>query len=177
MYILGFLFGLVNGSTRFVWGILMDKFGFKKINIAISCLEIITCSTIYFCSKIPFLFVFENLLVACCIGGTFTTITPLFNVIFGKELGIEIYGLTGFAIGFATLLGPILAKFMIKKIDDYLLLYLIGGGICVIKFIALICFNEKEPYIFKEENESHKNEPFNNSNIETNKLINDNEED
>ena len=41
---------------------------------------------------------------------------------------------------------------MIKQDEDYLMVYLIGGGICLMKFIALICFKENEPYHFKNKN-------------------------
>ena len=131
----------------------MDIFGFKILMIIISIIELGVSGTIYYCAGNPVLFVIENLLVACCLSGTFTMITPLFNVVFGKELATEIYGLTGFFIGVASFVGPLLAKIMVKDEEDYLMLYLIGGGICLMKFMALICFKENEPYHFKNKNE------------------------
>ena len=177
---IGFLFGLVNGLTRFGWGYLMDKFGFKILNIIITCIEIAVSWTIYFSVKNDALFVIENLLVACCLSGTFTTITPLFNKVFGKKLATEIYGLTGFFIGIASILGPLLIKVIIPKTDieqnessnlkdnpsgcdnykngdNYYILYVIGGGISLIKLIALICFKEDEPYKFKSVKEGDVN--------------------
>ena len=149
LYLIGILFGLVNGGTRFVWGFLMDKFNFKILMIIISIIEFGICGSIYFSVAIPVVFVIENLLVACCLSGTFTTITPLFNKVF-KELGAEMYGLTGFFIGLASFMGPILTKLIIKEDnDDYLYVYLIGGIICFIKFIALLFFDENKEFIFK----------------------------
>ena len=150
----------------------MDIFGFKKLMVIISILELILSSTIYLFAEYPFIFVLENLLVACCLSGTFTTITPLFNKVFGKELATEIYGLTGFFIGVASFLGPILTKVMIKEDEDYLMVYLIGTGICFMKFMALICFKEDEPYVFK-----HKNEELNNDDkiIKNEEIINNEE--
>ena len=153
LFLIGFLFGLINGSTRFIWGFLMDKFGFKKLILIISIVELGISGTIYHFAGNAVIFVFENLLVACCLSGTFTTITPLFNKVFGKELATEIYGLTGFFIGIASFIGPLLAKMMIKEDDDYLMVYLIGGGICLMKFMALLCFKENEPYQFKNKKE------------------------
>lgn len=170
LFLIGFLFGLVNGLTRFAWGFLMDKFGFKILNIIISCIEITVSWTIYFSAQNNALYIIENLLVACCLSGTFTTITPLFNKIFGKELATEIYGLTGFFIGVASILGPLLIKVVIPKSDPnhpetdknldgeyYFILYVIGGGISLMKFIALICFKEDEPYQFKKGKEGDVN--------------------
>lgn len=148
LYLIGFLFGLVNGGTRFVWGYLMDKFNFKILMIIISIIEFIICGTIYIFAENPVIFVIENLFVACCLSGTFTTITPLFNKVF-KGLGAEMYGLTGFFVGLASFMGPILTKLLIKKDSDYLIIYSIGGGFCLIKFIALLFFDENKEFVFK----------------------------
>ena len=131
LYLIGILFGIVNGSTRFIWGFLMDKFNFKILMVIISILEITICFSIYFFSDNPVIFVIENLLVATCLSGTFTTITPLFNKVF-KEVGAEMYGLTGFFIGLASFLGPVLTKILIKEDDDYIIVYSVGGGICIV---------------------------------------------
>ena len=149
LYLIGILFGIVNGSTRFIWGYLMDKFNFRILMIIISIIEIAICGSIYFVSHIPALFVIENLLVATCLSGTFTTITPLFNKVF-KNLGAEMYGITGFLIGLASFLGPILTKLLIKRDADYIIIYSIGGGICLIKFIALFFFDENSEYVWKD---------------------------
>ena len=148
LYLIGILFGLVNGGTRFIWGYLMDKLNFKILMIIISIIEFIICGTIYFFADKPVIFVIENLLVACCLSGTFTTITPLFNKVF-KNLGAEMYGLTGFFIGLASFMGPILTKIFIKEDSDYLIIYSIGGAFCVIKFIALLFFDENKEYVFR----------------------------
>lgn len=126
----------------------MDKFNFKILMVIISIIEMTISATIYFLADYPSIFVIENLLVATCLSGTFTTITPLFNKIFNK-LGAEMYGLTGFFIGLASFLGPVLTKILIKDDSDYLIIYLIGGVICLIKFIALLFFDENSEYIFK----------------------------
>ena len=98
----------------------MDKFNFKILMVIISIIELTVCGTIYFFADNKYIFVIENLLVACCLSGTFTTITPLFNKIFKNELGAEMYGLTGFFIGLASFAGPILTKLLIKEDSDYL---------------------------------------------------------
>ena len=127
----------------------MDKFNFKILMVIISIIELAVSGTIYIFADNPVIFVIENLLIACCLSGTFTTITPLFNKIF-RNLGTEMYGLTGFAIGVASFMGPVLTKLLIKEDSDYLIIYGVGGGICLIKFIALLFFNENEEFVFKK---------------------------
>ena len=125
--------------------------------VIISLIEFAVCGTIYFVADKPVIFVIENLLVACCLSGTFTMITPLFKDIFG-DLGTEMYGLTGFFIGLASFAGPILTKTLIKEDSDYLKIYLIGGAICVVKFIALLFFDENTKFKFKAQIKEEDNE-------------------
>ena len=152
LYYIGIFFGLVNGITRFIWGWLMDKFGFKCLMIIITIIELVLSFSIYYLAHYPIIFIIENLLVALCLSGTFTMITPLFNKVFGNELATEIYGLTGFFIGIASLTGPFLTKIIIKEKEDYLMVYSIGGGVCLMKFLAVLCFKENEAYHFKNKN-------------------------
>jgi len=51
-----------------------------------------------------------------------------------------------------------LKEFLIKERKDYLILYLIGGGISLIKLIALIFFKENKLYEFKSNKEEDVNE-------------------
>ena len=46
LYVIGILFGLINGGTRFIWGFLMDKFGFKPLMFTIAFIETIDCFNI-----------------------------------------------------------------------------------------------------------------------------------
>ena len=153
LYMIGYLFGIVNGGTRFIWGLLMDLIGFKILMFLITILELGLSGTVYFFAGNKIIFILENLLVACCLSGTFTMITPLFSTVFGKELATEIFGITGFFIGVASFVGPLLTKVIIKEDRDYLMVYSIGGGVCLMKLLALFCFKEKEPYNFKNKNQ------------------------
>ena len=161
LFLLGWLFGIVNGGTRFIWGLLMDKFGFKILMFIISIIEMGIAGSIFFIVDYSIIYLIENLLVACCLSGTLTTLAPLFNKIFGKKYGAEIYGFTGIFEGIASFCGPILIKFIIPKsekesfdkndpsIKNYLYLYIAGGVLCLIKFIVLLFFKEDEEYQFR----------------------------
>lgn len=126
----------------------MDKFGFKILMIIINIIELGVSCTIYYFANNPYIFVSENILVACCLSGT-SLFIPLFHKIFGKDFGAQLYGLTGLFIGIASLVGPFLIKIIVREEEDYLIVYLIGGALCLIQFFALICFKENKPYIFE----------------------------
>ena len=146
MYIIGVLFGVINGSSRFLWGWLMDKFGFKILMFVITLIEITIAATLYISISITPLFIGSVLLISACIGGHFAILSPVFNKIFGLERGPEMYGITGNFIGVASICGPILTNFILHKKEDFLVVFLVGGGLCVIKLIVLIFFNENDKY-------------------------------
>ena len=105
MFILGILFGITNGTCRFLWGFLLDKYGFKKL---------------MFC------------------------IIPLYTQIYGMDAGPRMYALCGACIGLAQFCCPLLVKFFLKKKKDYLITFLFAGSLCLIKFIFLLFFDDKE---------------------------------
>lgn len=149
MYVIGVMFGVINGGSRFLWGWLMDIFGFKILMFFITGIEIIIASTFYFCAKYAPLYIISVLLVSACIGGHFAILSPVFNKIFGLERGPEMYGVTGNFIGIASICGPIFTNFILNETPDFLVVFLVGGGLCILKLIILIFFDENDAYNYE----------------------------
>lgn len=152
LIVLGICFGLVNGSSRFFWGFLMDKFKFKILMSIISGIELIIAATFYFSVNYDILYVISVLLIATCIGGHFSIIAPLFNKIYGIEIGPQAYALCGIFMGLSNLSGPLLCKFFLKNNRDFLVTFLIGGCLIMIKVFTLLMFNEDEKCKLKDDN-------------------------
>jgi MFS family permease len=148
IFTLGILFGIVNGSSRFLWGYLMDKFGFKTLMFAITIMEVTVGISLFFVVNVSFLFVICVLCIGACIGGNFVILAPTFNKIFGLQTGPELYGITSISIGMANLSGPIMTKFILNENKDYLIAFLIGAALSFAKIIILFFFKE-EQYEFK----------------------------
>ncbi len=148
IFTLGILFGIVNGSSRFLWGYLMDKFGFRTLMFAITTIEVTVGVSLYFVVKFAPLFVICVLLIGACIGGNFVILAPTFNKIFGLQIGPELYGITSISIGIANISGPILTTLILKENKDYLIAFLIGASLSFTKIILLFFFKE-EQYEFK----------------------------
>ena len=148
IFTLGILFGIVNGSSRFLWGYLMDKFGFKTLMFAITTIEVTVGTSLYFIVKYDAIFVICVLCVGACIGGNFVILAPTFNKIFGLQIGPELYGITSISIGIANICGPILTTVILKENKDYLVAFLIGASLSFSKMILLFFFKE-EQYQFK----------------------------
>lgn len=148
IFALGILFGIVNGSSRFLWGFLMDKLGFRILLFIITSIEVTVGLSLYFMVSVPIIYVIEVLLIGACIGGNFVILAPTFSKIFGLKVGPELYGLTSIAIGIANLSGPILTKIMLNDNKDFLITFIIGSCLSGIKFILLLFFKE-DKYEFK----------------------------
>jgi MFS family permease len=144
LFVAGLCFNFLNGFSRFIWGLFIDKFGFKKIMYLITGIEIIVGISFYFVDKIEILFIIELLLIAICIGGTFAILTPIFINVFGLFVGPELYGLTGISIGCSNVLGPFLLELFSEENSSFLIIFLIGTGLCIIKLIVLIFFDENK---------------------------------
>ena len=146
LYYLGVLFGIINGGSRFLWGYLMDKFGFKTLMFIITIIEIAIAGSLYFSAAYPILYIISILLISACIGGHFSILSPVFNKIFGLEKGPEMYGLTGNFIGVASISGPIMTNFVLNENKDFLIVFLVGGALCVVKLVVLIFFKEDDQF-------------------------------
>jgi len=169
LYILGILFGIINGSSRFLWGYLMDLFGFKILMFIITGIEIAIACTLYWAAENDYLYIISVLLISACIGGHFSILSPVFNKIFGLEKGPEMYGLTGNFIGVASICGPLMSRFLLNERSDFLIVFLIGGALCVIKLVVLIFLNENEKFKYSGgvdalmdsgDSKNEKNEPI-----------------
>ena len=144
------MFGLVNGSSRLLWGYLMDKYGFKPLMSVIAAIEVILAGSFYFIVKYDLLYIVCVLLIAACIGGHFSILAPLFNKIYGVDVGPQTYGICGFFIGISNLSGPLLCMFILKKNTDFLIAFLFGGSLVMIKIFCLLMFDENEKFDFSE---------------------------
>ena len=135
----------------------MDKFGFKIINIIINCIEIGVSFSFYFSVRDEVIFVIEVFLVSCCLSSTFTTMAPLFNKVFGKDIALEIYGLSIIFCSISDIPIVLLNEYMIKETKNYLIIYSIGGAISLMKLIALIFFRENKLYKYKNNEKENNN--------------------
>ena len=111
---------------------------------SITVIEIIVGSSIYFIVKYKDIYAIVLLLVAICMGGSATIFSPTYNKIFSLFIGPELYGITGISIGVANILGPLCFKLTSEEQNSYMIFFLIGAGLCIIKLIVLIFFDENK---------------------------------
>ena len=133
-----------------MWGYLMDKFGFQILMAAITLIEIIISTSLYFAVNYSILYVISVLIISACLGGHFAILSPQFNKSFGFDVGPELYGITGNFIGLASLCGPLMTNFILKTKKDFLVVFIIGGGFCMIKLFITLIFDEDDKFVYKE---------------------------
>jgi MFS family permease len=133
-----------------MWGYLMDKFGFQILMTAITLIEIIISTSLYFAVNYSILYVISVLIISACLGGHFAILSPQFNKSFGFDVGPELYGITGNFIGLASLCGPLMTNFILKTKKDFLVVFIIGGGFCMIKLLITLIFDENDKFVYKE---------------------------
>lgn len=157
--------GILISLSNLIFGLIMDKYGFKLLMYIITSLEILISASLYFAVIHDYIYILFISLVLVCIGGTFSILAPEFIKIFGIY-GPEVYGLTGICIGLANFIGPLLCKFFLKKEKNYLLIFLIGVVLSIIKLCILIYFKD-ETYINKSRTISCVDEDEKNINDDT----------
>ena len=85
--------------------------------------------------------------------GTFAP--PIVSKIFGMKNTVTLLGITGYYIGTAGFLGAIIAKFIIKEDNDFLIVYWIGCGFAIMGWIICI-FTKEDKFIYNPSNENVK---------------------
>ena len=68
---IGALGGLVNGGSRIVWGVIQDKYGFKKIYTFILLSQLFVTATITYAVDYKYLYALEVLVGYNCLGSHF----------------------------------------------------------------------------------------------------------
>ena len=79
------IYAIVSGCSRLIWGILFDKFGFKKLYLLLVLVEIIDSATIYFSVSKPLLYCFQVCLGAFILAGNVSLIIPIYPKVFGLK--------------------------------------------------------------------------------------------
>ena len=137
MHTLSKVYTLLNTFSRILWGIICQKFKFKKPYLIIMINQIAVGCLIYFSA-----FKLYTYFIVVCLGslsyaGHIIFFPNLIHVKFGVENSVILLGICGIFSGISALIGPILTLF-VKDLENYLLVYLIGVAPSVVSLILAI---------------------------------------
>lgn len=143
LQIMSFVFAFLNGSFRFIWGFLFDKFNFKILMSINFCIQIIVSISISFIALNVYVYILENWLIAICLSGCFTLLPPIFNKTFGMKNGASIFGFSGVLCGLSSFLGPVISKLFLKEKIHYMILYISSSSLSIICLATVFFFKEE----------------------------------
>ena len=160
MQTLSKLFTLLNTFSRLLWGVIYDKFGFRIPYIIICINQIICGSLIYISSKNMYTYILVTCFGVLSYAGHIIVFPNLIHHKFGVDNSVIILGICGIFGGIACILGPILTLFIIKKTQDYLVIYLIGAAPTIISLILafLVEIDKKGVLLVKLKEEDEEEE-------------------
>ena len=125
MHTLSKVYTLLNTFSRIIWGIICQKFKFKKPYLIILITQIICGCLIYFSAFKLYTYFIVVCFCALTYAGHIVFLPSLIHIKFGVENSVILMGISGIFSGIAALIGPILTIF-VKELKDYLIIYLIG---------------------------------------------------
>jgi MFS family permease len=140
-----------NGFGRPLWGILFDKFGFKKLFITLNACSILASATIYFVPEHKVLLSIYVPFTGLLTAGVFSMMPSFVSKIFGLRLSSEIYGFNFMAFGVAGILGPIFIYIVnnsgmaTEGTYPYLFVYVLGAVLSLVSLIICI-FTKDEKF-------------------------------
>ena len=167
--------GFLNGVFRVTWGFIYECLGFRIPYTIVCCIQIFCSSTFYFAGKNFYVYLIDNIIENIGFSGHGTIAPPLIAKIFGIKNSVKLIGITGYYLGLSGYVLPIIAKFKIKQLDDYLVVYLIGTFFaCIALIICLTLRVDKFVYNQEEKIKDNVNK-IENEDIITNGELNQNQ--
>ena len=141
--------GFINGFFRIIWGFIYECLGFR-IPYTIVCSIQITCSSLfYIAAKNKYTYLIVNIIENIGFSGHGTIAPPLVAKIFGIKNSIKLLGITGYYLGISSYVLPLITKFYVNGVDDYLIIYLIGTGFAFMSLI--ICLTIRvDKFVYNE---------------------------
>ena len=101
MSLIGICGSLVNGLSRLMWGILLDKYSFRTITTIINCMLLVGCILADYAVQNKLAYLILISVVYGCFGGNYSIYPPQTVKMLGKVLGSRVYFFTymGFSSG------------------------------------------------------------------------------
>ena len=151
--------GLLNGIFRIAWGFVYDCLGFKIPYTIITTIQVGVSASFYFSANNIITYYLTYILENLVFSGHGTIAPPIVSKIFGMKNTVTLLGITGYYIGTAGFLVPLIAKFIIKEDKDFLVVYWIGCGFAIMGWV--ICLFTKEDKFIYNQNEEVIEQKFN----------------
>jgi len=139
----GALGSIFNGCSRFFWASLQDKYGFRKIYLCVSTIQLVSSLLLYPMSDNSFVFVALICSSFMCEGAHFACFPAACVRIFGLENGPHINSFLLTAISFSSLSSLAIVVFF-KEWIDFRIVFMIASALTLLNIIVIYRFDDRE---------------------------------
>ena len=141
--IVGSFAAICNAAGRFIWGLLMDYFSFKKVFTGLLVLQLALLLTLDIIGHIKVCFFLWVCLIVNCEGALFGIFPTECAKKFGTDNGPRVYGMVGFGIALAGLTQYALNKFLLQELGFTIMFYILAG-FSSITAVLLVLYSPKK---------------------------------
>mmetsp|Transcript_10172 Transcript_10172/g.13341 ORF Transcript_10172/g.13341 Transcript_10172/m.13341 type:complete len:507 (+) Transcript_10172:169-1689(+) len=142
--LVGGLGSLCNGVGRVMWGMVLDKIGYKTAYAVCITMQIVCMAIFPLASASKFTYALAVCLMFLCMGGNFAMAPTTCIEIWGNRLGPNVFGYLFSAFSTASLLSYFLTKRMVATVG-WNNLYRAMSLFSAIAFGLLMTFSQKSP--------------------------------
>ena len=137
MHALSKVFTAINTVSRILWGLICQKFKFKKPYYVIVLTQIAVGSSLYYSAKNLYIYFIVVCLGALSYSGHIVFFPNLIYNKFGVDNSVILLGICGIFSGIAVLIGPILTYF-VNDLEDYFMIYILAVSPSIVSLILTI---------------------------------------
>ena len=137
MHALSKVFTAINTVSRILWGLICQKFKFKKPYYIIVLTQIAVGSSLYYSAKNLYIYFIVVCLGALSYSGHIVFFPNLIYNKFGVDNSVILLGICGIFSGIAVLIGPILTYF-VNDLEDYFMIYILAVSPSIVSLILTI---------------------------------------
>ena len=132
----------MNGVSKLVCSSVMDKLSFHKVFGFVVFLQLGLNLTLYYIREVKFLFFLWIALTYFTLGGYFSVFPTLSGKVFGIKVGPKIYPVIFCGFAFTTIIGSMVAKFLLSEIG-YEKIFFLSSAFSAAALVLLFLFKEK----------------------------------
>ena len=138
-----FIFKILNAVGLPIWGIFLDKYGFKNLYSIVLSVQLIISSLCFFISSNAIGFILFNSISAMLHSVNISIQLTTYVFIFGNEKGVLLYSISWLLIYFFYIARPFISNIFVSKIY-FLAFYITLSLFTMIALIILSFFEEKK---------------------------------
>ena len=151
-----FIFKVLNAVGLPIWGIFLDKYGFKNLYSIVLSVQLIISSLCFFISSNAIGFILFNSISAMLHSVNLSIQLTTYVLIFGNEKGVLLYSISWLLIYFFYIARPFISNIFVSKI--YFLAFYITLSLFTMIALIILSFFEEKKHVYPDKNRESSSE-------------------